>query len=387
MRQPFIVVGAGTDVSTRVILPMCERIRGEERSGDRFPEHVYALIADGDEQTRTAHARAELPADRVPFVPLSLVQVREALAWRRDEFSDAWREPWEDLLMHGPDNGACMVPAIGRMMIKAARPAIMQHLRAFERRLAAQGGKVPEVFVVWSPVSGTSRGSVLDLPRYIRAVWPDAAIHAVVVHPVGVEELDPAVGRIFQTNFIEALRIIDAASSPREYKAWVDDQHGWQSFEARLVDTVFAFDHRYGNTRLRHLSAAAQTLSPDLSDVLARVVDFLAGTLSGEPLWERVRARFADADMHRADRQLAGHRTYLFGVHEARLEIGLKTLKAALQKRAVERLTGAIAAAHRGGLKDSGARDFFADAGEAFSDAGSGERSEQADGLDTEGAY
>ncbi len=359
MRQPFILVGAGTDVSTRVILPVCERLKAQSGS-EGFPNHVYALIADGDEQTRTAHARAELPADRVPFVPLSLVQVREALAWRRDEFSDAWRESWQDLLVHGPDNGACMVPAIGRMMIKAARPAIIQHLRAFERRLAAQGGKVPEVFIVWSPVSGTSRGSVLDLPRYIRAVFPDAAIHAVVVHPVGVEELDPAVGRIFQANFIEALRIIDHFSAKRSYRAWVDDQQGWQDFEARLVDTVFAFDHRYGNLRLRHLSAPGKTLSADLADLLGRVVDFLSGTLAGEALWERVRARFADADMHRADRELSGHRTYVFGIHEARLEVAVDVFKQALLHRASERVARAMAQAHRGGLTDSGQRDFFA---------------------------
>jgi len=361
MRQPFILVGAGTDVSTRVVLPVCERLKAMKGAGtDGFPEHVFALIADGDEQTRTAHARSELPADRVPFVPLSLVQVREALAWRKDEFSDAWRDTWQDLLVHGPDNGACMVPAIGRMMVKAARPAIIQHLRAFERRLAAQGGKVPEVFIVWSPVSGTSRGSVLDLPRYIRAVFPDAAIHAVVVHPVGVEELDPAVGRIFQANFVEALRIIDHYSARRPYRTWVDDQKGWQDFDARLVDTVFAFDHRYGNLRFRHLSAPAKTLSADVGDVFQRVVDFLAGTLGGEALWERVRARFADADMHRADRELAGHRTYLFGIHEARLRFDAAVLKQALMQRATERLSRALAKAHRGSLGDSGQRDFFA---------------------------
>jgi hypothetical protein len=123
---------------------------------------------------------------------------------------------------------------------------------------------------------------------------------------------------------------------------------------------VFAFDHRYGNLRLRHLNAPGRTLSADLSDVLARVVDFLAGTLAGEALWERVRARFADADMHRADRHLAGKRTYLFGIHEAQLDVSVDVLRQALAQRAVERLGRAMASAQRGDLTDTGERDFFA---------------------------
>ena len=344
MRQPFIIVGAGTDVSNRVIIPACKKIL---RAGNDWPEHVFALIADGDEQTRTLYRRSSLPADRVPFVPLSLVQVREALAWRREEFRDAWRDDWQSLLVHGPDNGACMVPAIGRMMIKAARPALMQHLRAFDRRLKAQGGKAPEIIVVWSPVSGTSRGSVLDLPRYIRAVFPDAAIHAVVIHPIRTEELDPAVARIFLANFVEALRLINHYARVNTYDAWIDDQKGWQTFEGRLVDTVFAFDHYYGNLRLRHLGDPARALPGGLDAVCARVVDFIAGTITADPLYERTRARFADADMHRSDRLVAGHRTYLFAIHEARAHLDLSAFHRALTERALERIGGRLGEARR----------------------------------------
>ncbi len=353
MRQPFIIVGAGTDVSTRVILPACQRIR--EMHGS-WPNHVYALIADGDEQTRTRYTQAKLPADRAAFVPLSLVQVREALAWRRDEFRDAWRDDWQQLLVQGPDNGACMVPAIGRMMMKAARPAIIQHLRAFERRLDAQGGKAPEIYVVWSPVSGTSRGSVVDLPRYLRAIFPESPIHAVVVHPVGVEELDPAVARIFQANFIEALRLIDHYSNTVSYETWVDDQAGWQRFEGRLVDTVFSFDEQYGNTRFRHLAETQRTLPGRLEALTSRVADFLAGVAGGDPLYERMRARFADAEMHRADRRLAGHRTYLFGVHEARASLDMKAFKQALIERVMERIGGRLAEAKRPEATDAHAQ-------------------------------
>ena len=356
MRQPFIIVGAGTEVVTRILLPLCVRLR-EARVGKRssgWPDHVFALAADGDEQTRSRHAEARLPADRVPFVPLSMVQVREALAWRRDEFRDAWREDWQSLLVHGPDNGACMVPAIGRMMLKAARPMLVQHLWAFRRRLEAAGGKAPEIYIVWSPVSGTSRGSVLDLPRYLRAVFPDAAIQAVVLHPIGLPELDPAVSRIFQANYVEALRLIDHYAVSREYEAWVDDAEGWQRFEGRLVDNVFVFDEQYGNLRLRHLGDPARVLPGRLAAVCERVVDFLAGVAGGDPLYERMRARFADAEMHRSDRTVAGHRTYLHGLHEVRASLSLGELKRALVERALERIGGRLSQATEGPASAAG---------------------------------
>ena len=346
MRQPFIVVGAGTEVVTRVLLPTCLRLR--ERAGG-WPEHVFALAADGDEQSRSRHAEARLPADRVPYVPLSMVQVREALAWRKDEFRDAWRDEWQGLLVHGPDNGACMVPALGRMMVKAARPVLLQHLEAFRRRLEARGGKAAEIFVVWSPVSGTSRGSVLEFPRYLRAVFPDAAIQGVVLAPIGVEELDPAVGRIFQANFVEAVRLLErltrADSAPVE--AWVDDARGWEELSGRLIDNLFVFDERYGNLRLRHLREPARVLPGRLAATCERVVDFLAGTVGGDPAWERLRARFADAEMHRSDHTLEGSRTCLHGVHELRASMDLTALKRALVERALERVGERLAEARR----------------------------------------
>lgn len=334
MRQPFVIVGCGTEVTGRVLLPTAERIRAA--NGGTWPDHVFVLAADGDEQSRARHAAARLPADRAPFVPLSMVQVREALAWRRDEFRDAWRDEWETLLVHGPDNGACMVPAIGRLMVKAARPSLLQHLHAFARRLAADGGKEPEVLLVFSPVSGTSRGSVLDLPRYVRSVFPDAAIQAVVLHPAGVEDLDPAVSRIFQANFVEALRLLERAARDRTWTAWVDDR--WETREGRLVDNVLSFDLAYGNLRLRHLGDPSRRLPGGLAALAERVVDFLAGVASGDPLYARGRARFADAEMHRSDRVAGGHRTFVHALHETRAWLDPAALRSALRDRALERL-------------------------------------------------
>ena len=64
MRQPFIIVGAGTEVVSRVVLPACLRIRD---AAQRWPEHVYALVTDGDEATRSQYNAARLPSDRAAF--------------------------------------------------------------------------------------------------------------------------------------------------------------------------------------------------------------------------------------------------------------------------------------------------------------------------------
>ncbi len=336
MRQPYIIVGCGTEVSGRVLLPLAERLRQSEGGG--WPEHVCLLMADGDEQTRARHAARRLPADRAPFVPLSMVQVRDALAWRPEEFEEAWREPWEELLHNGPDNGACMIPAVGRLMLKAARPTLIQHLEGFARRLEARGAKVPEIFCVFSPVSGTSRGSIYDLPRYCRAVFPDAAIEAVVLHPQGLGDLDPDVARIFQTNFVEAARVLERHLEADPWEAWVDDSVGHEVFEARAIDNVFAFDGRYGNTRLRRSDAPSPALRGGLGALCDRVVDMLAGIAAGDPLWARARARFADAEMHRSEGLLEGHRTAWTAVHELRARLDEGLMREALVEHAMARI-------------------------------------------------
>lgn len=342
MSQPFIIVGAGTEVVTRVLLPVCARIVAHH---DGWPDHAFVLGADGDEHSRSRHTAARLPSDRAPYVPLSMVQVREALAFRKEEFDDIWRDRWESLLAHGPDNGACMIPAVGRLMIRAARPALVAHLRAFQRRLDGQGEKEPAVFIVWSPVSGTSRGSVADLPRYVRAVFPRAIIHGVVLHPIGVDTLDPSVGRVFQANFVEALRLIEEACHLDGFSAWVDDAERQQTFDGRPLDDVFAFDGQYGNLRLRHVDRPARVLHGRLEVLCNRVVDFLAGVLTRDPLYERMRARLADAEMHRSERELAAHRTCVHALHESRVDLDLNGFRQALVERAIERIARDLARA------------------------------------------
>jgi len=340
MKQPFILVGAGTEVSTRVILPACVRIREGQQ---RWPEHVFALVADGDEVTRTRYQAARIPSDRAAFVPLSVGQVREALAWRQAELEENWRDDWEGLVNRGPDNGASMLPAVGRLMVQSARPAIVQHLEAIRRRLAPKGAKAPEVFIVFSPVSGTSRGSVVDLPRYIRGVFPDAHIHGVVLHPVGLEDMDKAQARLFQANFVEALKLIERETSEQTYRVWLDDAEGWQTVTGRVIDSVFAFDERYGNLRRSHLREPGRTLPGRLDALTERVADFLTGTVTGDPLYERARGRLADTELHRGEAKLEGHRTYIHGIHEVRASLNIEALRRALIERGLERISRRLA--------------------------------------------
>jgi hypothetical protein len=340
MKQPFILVGAGTEVATRVILPACVRIREGQQ---RWPEHVFALVADGDEVTRSRYEAARIPSDRAAYVPLSVGQVREALAWRQAELQENWRESWEGLVNRGPDNGASMLPAVGRLMIQSARPAIIQHLEAIRRRLAPKNAKAPEVFIVFSPVSGTSRGSIVDLPRYIRGVFPDAHIHAIVLHPVGLEDMDRAQARLFQANFVEALKLIERETSEQTYRVWLDDAEGWQTVTGRVVDSVFAFDERYGNLRRSHLIEPGRTLPGRLEALTERVTDFLTGTVTGDSLYERTRGRLADTELHRGEAMLDGHRTYVHAIHEVRASLNLEALRRALVERGVERISRRLA--------------------------------------------
>ena len=340
MRQPFIILGAGTEVAKRVVLPACTHIRDAHQ---RWPEHVFALIADGDEATRSRYHEAHLPSDRAAFVPLSVGQVRDALAWRQAELGEGFQAQWSEFLSGGPDNGASMLPAVGRLMIQAARPAVVQHLEAIKRRLASKGGKAPEVFIVFSPVSGTSRGSVVDLPRYVRGVFPDAHIHAVVIHPIGLETMDRGISRLFQANFIEALRLIEREASEQTYTVWLDDAEGWQSVTGRVIDSVFAFDDRYGNLRRSHLRQPTRTLPGRLDAVCERVVEFLGGTIGGDPLYERVRGRLADAELHRGEATIEGHRTYVHALHEVHASLDLALLRRALIERGIARVSERLA--------------------------------------------
>ena len=68
-------------------------------------------------------------------------------------------------------------------------------------------------------------------------------------------------------------------------------------------------------------------------------MDFLAGTIGGDPLYERLRGRFADAELHRGEAVVDGHRTYVHGVHEVSATLDLSVLRRALVERGLERIS------------------------------------------------
>jgi hypothetical protein len=108
---------------------------------------------------------------------------------------------------------------------------------------------------------------------------------------------------------------------------------------------VFAFDARYGNLRRSHLEEPARILPGRLEAVCERVVDLLAGTISGDALYERVRGRLADAELHRSEAHIDGHRTYVHGVHEVHASLDLDLLRRALLERGLERVSRRLAMA------------------------------------------
>ena len=335
MSTPHLLVAAGTESSIRGALAAC--LRARERAG-ALPDDLYALVADGDDATRTAVERAGLPGDRVVYVPLSLAAVRDARTFRPEEMADGWRPEWEGLLTGAPDNGAGGLPALGRLMLRAARPAVVQHLHGFHRRITERSGRDPEVWILWSPVSGTSRGSVADLPRWVRATWPEARVHGVVVQPVGLDDLDPDRARLYQTNFIEAVRLMEHLARRPTFRVWSDETRGWVEREARLLDDVVAFDGHYGNRRLSAPGDPMRTLSGGLPAVFARVAELLAAVATGDRLAERMRSRLTDAARQRGEALLDVQRTALVAVHEATLELDEATFREALIARALARV-------------------------------------------------
>ncbi|GMV39625.1 MAG: hypothetical protein AMXMBFR64_13410 [Myxococcales bacterium] len=338
MARARLFVGSGTEVVVQAIVPACRTIL--DRLG-RWPDDLWVLAADSDRRAGHRMHDADLPPDRVTYVPLSIQQVKDALARSRDEFKDAWRAEWLPIVRSAPDNGACMVPSLGRLMFRAARPAILRALRGVERRLG--DGGAPDIYFVMNPLSGTSRGSIFDLPVMLRSVWPDARIHGLLVYPVDVESMDPRVSRIYQTNFVEALRILDHYTSERSWDVWDDAKGGWETREGRLLDTVFAFDATYGNRRLGRGDSSALHLEGGLGELLRHVADLLADIGTNDRLADWLLGRLADVGLHHATGEVAGHRTACAAVHVARVQVETDRLRQALVERAVARILAPFA--------------------------------------------
>lgn len=336
MPRARVFVGTGTEVVVQAVVPACRAIL--ERRDGRWPEDLWVVTADSDRRALNRVTEADLPAERVAYVPLSLQAVKDALARSREEFRDAWRPEWLPVVRTAPDNGACMVPSLGRLMFKAARPAILRHLRGIDRRLDAAGSGPPDIFFVMNPLSGTSRGSIYELPIMLRTVWPEARIHALVVYPVDVEALDPRTSRIYQTNFVEGLRILDHYSSERTWEVWSDQRGDWEERSGRLVDTIFAFDSTYGNKRLARLDRTGWRLEGGLPELLSHVAGLLADIATSDRLADWLLGRLADVGLHHATGEIAGHRTACGAVHVARMAVEADRLRAALQEQAVRRV-------------------------------------------------
>ena len=333
--RPIVVVGCGTEVVVRGILPACRA--AADRVGG-WPETLFALMADGDRRSQHRWSEAGLPPDQAPFAPLSVEHVREGLAWRAEEFRDVWRPELQPLLDGAPDNGASMLPALGRLMVRAARSVLLHHLHAFRRRLEASGDPRPDIFIVFNPVAGTSRGSVAELPRYVRHVFPTARIHGLVVFPVEGAAPDPRTGRLAQAAFVEALQLLERDGALDSFEVYADPRSGWEEQQGGLLDNLFAFDARYGNLRLARLGEAEQRLPGGVEGLFAAVADLLAGVASGDPLHDWLLGRLSDVTVHRSRDTVAGHRTWWHAVHAGELTLDVGRFSEALLDRAVVRV-------------------------------------------------
>ena len=186
--------------------------------------------------------------------------------------------------------------------------------------------------VHWWEIMGNVRwaaGCACQGQRYLRGEVVDLELIAIARRAAEMEW--------------EALRLIERDTTEGQVRVWLDDASGWQTLEGRIIDSVFAFDGRYGNLRRSHLTEPARCLPGRLDAVCERVVDFLAGVIGGDPLYERVRGRLADAELHRSEAIVASHRTYIHGVHEVRATLDLEVLRRALVERGMERVSRRLA--------------------------------------------
>ena len=336
MPKPILFVGAGTEVVVQVLLPACQAIL--ENTGEQWPEAIFAWMADSDRRAQNRYRESSLTKARALYTHLSIHQVREELSRSPDAFRDIWNEAWKPLLRNAPDNGASALPVLGRLMLKAARAPMLHQFEEFQRQMDGHDEGEPDIFVVLNPLAGTSRGSVYELPRYLRAVWPGATIHALVVYPLGLDRLDRQRANIYRANFIEALRILNYYASPRPFEVYLDPQVGWEKREGQLVDNIITFDGRYGNQRLKQLEVREFYLDGGVSDVLRQVSMFLSGAATNDRLMDTVLSRLADVTIQRSRAEVASHRTHCHALHETRLTLDTDAFRRALVERGIARV-------------------------------------------------
>ena len=334
--KPRLFIGFGTEVVVQAMLPLCRAVL--ERTKGEWPDEVFVLMADSDRRAQNRFRETELPSDRVAYLQLSLQQVRKAIPKGKREFKDVWRKELEGLVKDAPDNGACMVPALGRLLTRAARPAVVRQLRTLARHWASLEVATPDVFFVLNPLSGTSRGSISDLPAWVRAVWPEALLTALVVYPVDLDRLDPRTASIYQANFIEALRTLEYMAAEREVDVYIEPKTGWEKMTATLIDNVLVFDAIYGNERLEDLDGAEQRLEEGLSGLFNQVVSLLAGIATRDELADWLLGRLSDVTMHRSGAQVASRFSSCHALHETHLVFDGDAFRRALVERAVQRV-------------------------------------------------
>lgn len=341
MTRPILFAGAGTEVVVQVLLPACSEI--VHRSGDKWPQDLFVLMADSDRRAQNRVRETDLPQGRIAYTHMSVHQLRERLARNPEAFRDTWQESWRPLLRDAPDNGASALPCLGRLMLKSAQGTLLHQLEEFRRQMNVTDDGPPDIFVVLNPLSGTSRGSVYELPRLLRYVWPAAVIHAVLIYPFGIDRLDRQRRSLYATNFIEALRIIDHYARRHTFEVYVDPQQGWTSREGTLLDNVIVFDGKYGNQRLKQLEVREFRLRGGVAELMRHVVDFLAGIAVHEPLSDALLSHISNATLQRSKTSIAGHPAHCHSVHASRLAIDQDTFRRALIERGVARVLSSFA--------------------------------------------
>lgn len=340
MSKPVLFVGVGTEVVTQVMLPTCRAIMDARQS--QWPDDCFVWMADSDRRAQNRHREAKLAKAQAAYTHLSIHQVREAISRNPAAFKDAWREEWKPLLREAPDNGASALPVLGRLMLKAARDSLMHQFGEYKRQMEALDAGPPEIFAVLNPLAGTSRGSVYELPRTLRAVWPGATIHALVIYPLGLERLDRQRASIFQSSFVEALRILEHYATPRPFEVYLDPQIGWEKREGQLIDNIICFDGRYGNQRLKQLDMREHQLRGGVSDAMGQVADLLSGVALKDSLTDTILSRLADVTMQRSRAMVAGHRTHYHALHQTRLTVDTEAFRKALLERGIQRVLDAF---------------------------------------------
>jgi len=341
MTRPILFAGTGTEVVVQVLLPACGEIL--RRAADKWPQDVFVWMADSDRRAQNRVRETDLPQGRIAYTHMSIHQLREHLARNPEAFRDAWKEEWRGLLRDAPDNGASALPCLGRLMLKSAQGTVLHQLEEFRRQMSVTDDGPPDIFVVLNPLSGTSRGSVYELPLLLRVVWPSAVIHAVLIYPFGIDRLDRQRRNLFATNFVEALGVIDRYARRQTFEVYVDPQQGWTQHEGTLIDNVIVFDGKYGNQRLKQLEVREFRLRGGVAELMRHVVDFLAGIATHDALSDALLSHISNATLQRSKTDIAGHPAHCHSLHASRVAMEQETFRRALIERGVARVLASFA--------------------------------------------